>query len=385
MRARLAAYWGALLLLWSPGFLRAQSGEADSLVAFELQFELDEAALNKRGQQRLDSLIQALPRPALRQILIYGHTDTLADADYNIALSKRRVQSVLKHFIRQGFDPLQVSTDFFGESQPAYALNPDSLHLNRRVELLLVMDRALIPSPEKRLSDYQFSQGAKIRIPQLQFVGNQALPDWRSFPVLEELLLIMLRNPDLQIELQGHVCCSNDGELSVARARMVYQFLLENGIAKQRLSYRGFSNRQPLYAEVDESSRALNRRVEVLVRSNSDRREPAAELPSKVNFNCPVLNISFPERSARLTPSGDFMLGLIANMLKESEAFYYQFVVYDNIGNSGLTGQRAQSLQRSLRRKGVPMASYQVSAKKALPWMPQTDNLHAVMLEIRRL
>jgi outer membrane protein OmpA-like peptidoglycan-associated protein len=59
-------------------------------------------------------------------------------------------------------------------------------------------------------------------------------------------------------------------ELSTQRAKAIYNFLVVNGISKSRLSYKGFGSTQPIFPlpEKDETQRAANRRVEILIIAN---------------------------------------------------------------------------------------------------------------------
>jgi outer membrane protein OmpA-like peptidoglycan-associated protein len=74
--------------------------------------------------------------------------------------------------------------------------------------------------------------------------------------------------------IQGHVCCTEgkidaidkktkERNLSVARAKYVYDYFLEKGIEKSRMSFEGFGHRFPLGGSADK-----DRRVEIVVSSN---------------------------------------------------------------------------------------------------------------------
>jgi flagellar motor protein MotB len=89
---------------------------------------------------------------------------------------------------------------------------------------------------------------------------------------------MMQQNPTLTIEIQGHVCCASkpnedglddetgDFKLSWNRAQYVRDYLIQNGIAKERISFRGFAMTRPLvYPEKTIQDQIKNRRVEILV------------------------------------------------------------------------------------------------------------------------
>lgn len=116
--------------------------------------------------------------------------------------------------------------------------------------------------------------GAKVTFDKIYFVGNTAefLPI--SMPALKDLLNTMQKNSSVSIEIHGHVNGPKSiqeppeylMDLSVRRAKAVYNYLAENGIAANRLSYKGFGNTQMLYPDpINELESAANRRVEIFI------------------------------------------------------------------------------------------------------------------------
>jgi outer membrane protein OmpA-like peptidoglycan-associated protein len=106
--------------------------------------------------------------------------------------------------------------------------------------------------------------------------SHRTLPEAK--PIMKKLLQMMQQNPTLTIEIQGHVCCASkpnedglddetgDFKLSWNRAQYVRDYLIQNGIAKERISFRGFAMTRPLvYPEKTIQDQIKNRRVEILV------------------------------------------------------------------------------------------------------------------------
>jgi len=122
--------------------------------------------------------------------------------------------------------------------------------------------------------------GQNVIFDNILFIGNQAKFTNESFPVLEALAATLKLNPNLEIEIDGHVNCPKNMydcekmedfnyKLSVARAKAVFDYLIEQGIEKTRLSYKGFGSSQMLYPDAkSEEKMRLNRRVEIVVKSN---------------------------------------------------------------------------------------------------------------------
>ena len=90
-----------------------------------------------------------------------------------------------------------------------------------------------------------------------------------STPELTKLTALLRDNPTLRIRLQGHT--DDVGEeadnlaLSQRRADAVRDYLIERGIAPDRLAASGFGESRPLRQGQDPESRRLNRRTEFVV------------------------------------------------------------------------------------------------------------------------
>jgi outer membrane protein OmpA-like peptidoglycan-associated protein len=83
---------------------------------------------------------------------------------------------------------------------------------------------------------------------------------------LDKLVSHLQKNPGLQIELRGHTDNVGDPKsnqlLSENRAKSVYNYLIEKGISKDRLSWKGFGETMPKTTNDTPEGRAINRRTE---------------------------------------------------------------------------------------------------------------------------
>jgi outer membrane protein OmpA-like peptidoglycan-associated protein len=90
-----------------------------------------------------------------------------------------------------------------------------------------------------------------------------------SDTILKTLLTFLKDNPKIKLIISGHTDDIGTEEynmdLSINRAKSVYNWLINNGIDSTRLDFKGFGKSLPLYKETDEKFRALNRRVEVKI------------------------------------------------------------------------------------------------------------------------
>ncbi|MEN6295831.1 MAG: OmpA family protein [Chloroherpetonaceae bacterium] len=90
-----------------------------------------------------------------------------------------------------------------------------------------------------------------------------------SNPILDEIADVMLSDPKLKLEIQGHT--DNVGgidynlNLSESRAREVYSALVSRGVEPNRLRYRGFGFSRPIASNDTEEGRTKNRRTEFVI------------------------------------------------------------------------------------------------------------------------
>ncbi len=109
----------------------------------------------------------------------------------------------------------------------------------------------------------------EIRITQqIQFDFNKSTIKPVSYPILDAVTDVLVKNPKITIEVQGHT--DNVGQvaynqkLSQQRADSVRAYLVAHGIDASRLVSKGYGMSQPLLPNTTEANRALNRRVQFI-------------------------------------------------------------------------------------------------------------------------
>ena len=88
-----------------------------------------------------------------------------------------------------------------------------------------------------------------------------------SRDILEEVARSLVANPTVRVEVAGHTDSTGsravNERLSLARAESVKAFLVENGVAGDRMTVQGYASTQPVASNRTASGRAQNRRVEL--------------------------------------------------------------------------------------------------------------------------
>lgn len=280
---------------------------ANDTATLVVLFSFDKYNLTNIATNKIDSFSYALIRNNLdiKTIAVAGHTDQIGSSIYNKMLSEKRAITVSNYF-KNIFQQLHFNIDVngFGETQLLTTdIDEKAKYKNRRVVVKIVYSNAeetvkpaavkedsilpiavvpkktIYPKSEKIkeiIKDTAVKVGSTIVLPYILFVGGEHFFLQISYPYLDELLSTMQENKTLEIEIQGHICCAQGADdavdfstgknnLSVARAKAVYDFLVENGIDENRLSYKGFGHQFPLTQERTEEERQRNRRVEIKI------------------------------------------------------------------------------------------------------------------------
>ena len=110
------------------------------VVLGDLDFATGSAALGDGSFASLDRLAQFLTADPSRRVALVGHTDAVGGLDPNVALSRRRAESVLDRLVQaHGVSPTQLEAGGMGYLSPiASNLTPEGREANRRVEAVLL-------------------------------------------------------------------------------------------------------------------------------------------------------------------------------------------------------------------------------------------------------
>lgn len=103
----------------------------------------------------------------------------------------------------------------------------------------------------------------------IYFASGSAQLDDDSFPLLDSVIAIVQRCPDLAIEVAGHTDSNGPDDLnqtlSEARAHSVTDYLASHGVPPTRLQAKGYGEARPVAPNDTPWNRSRNRRIEFLV------------------------------------------------------------------------------------------------------------------------
>lgn len=107
-----------------------------------MKFDFDKAELKPEHKELLSRIVGILLTQEGYGVYVYGHTDNVGTAEYNMDLSERRAKSVRDYLVEAGIDPSIITTKGFGQTRPLVkGSSPEARAKNRRVEIGVINTR----------------------------------------------------------------------------------------------------------------------------------------------------------------------------------------------------------------------------------------------------
>ena len=123
------------------------------------------------------------------------------------------------------------------------------------------------------------SRGLVLTLGDVLFATASAQLQGGAYGNLDKLVSFLDQYPERRVHVEGHT--DNVGEveynrdLSRRRADSVRRFLIERGIASERITTAGIGMDQPVASNANASGRQMNRRVEIIIENPQDNRVSA--------------------------------------------------------------------------------------------------------------
>lgn len=239
----------------------------------EVYFDFNKYDLNPEAITKLNDWM--LNQPKSKVLKIYGFCDWVGDNTYNDTLSLQRVQTVFDYITA---NQIEIDKDYLQKGFGKNFTQDKNQDLNRKVEIIYTL--AAIPEITTEVQEVTLSEkvklakkGDNINLKNINFHNNSARIVPKSEATLYDLLCVMQENPNLKIEIQGHICCQPSNamdHISTARARAIYSYLIRNKIERNRLTYKGYGVKHPIHPIPENGAlqEAENRRVEIKILEN---------------------------------------------------------------------------------------------------------------------
>jgi outer membrane protein OmpA-like peptidoglycan-associated protein len=264
-----------LVLLYN-GVLVAQSNQQHVVY-----FETDKYEVPETEKNRLLFFIQGLALKKIKKISIYGFCDDRGSDQYNLVLSQNRADEIKQLFSENKINE-QLISNVDGKGEVLLKIiSTEDLNvirgLNRKVEINVEYGNTKIEVKKDNIDERRkpitlesdLRVGDNITLNNILFRTGYSYILKESIPDLEKIARILNRKKEVYFTIKGHVCCTANGRdaidrgtgkrnLSLARARYIFSYLMKSGIAKKRMKYIGLKHKYPLGGDSK-----FDRRVEI--------------------------------------------------------------------------------------------------------------------------
>ena len=248
----------------------------------EVYFETDQFDIPETEHSRLLLFLSEIENLDIEKVSIYGFCDDIGSDSYNLVLSQQRADAIKTVFSNNEIDE-SVITNVDGKGEILVnIIQEDDLSkirgLNRKVEIIVTpvfppKPKEIKPVKENAedLLKGELKEGDKILLENLLFRTGYSYLTKDSKKVLDKIAEILAERTEIYFTIEGHVCCTQGQRdaidrktkkrnLSLARAKFVYDYLEDKGVKHYRMRFVGMRRKMPLGGAPE-----LDRRVEILV------------------------------------------------------------------------------------------------------------------------
>ncbi|MGH1383976.1 OmpA family protein [Kordia sp.] len=269
-----------VIFLCSISFCQAQN------IEFDIYFDSGKFVLSKKHTKKINQELASLDSTTTYNFVIKGYTDFVDTENFNLELSKNRANSVTT-FLKENYELLinSIEKEAKGELPTLTKQQNERIGVKKHRKVSVVVSKNdHKPKVVKRKENIFVIPVKKLQIGRSYSFGKINFKTGRvtlvksSKKELEKLVRFLKKNRNIHIEVQGHVCCGGNDDsdalnnakgtetLSVDRARFIYKYLISRGISEERLTYKGYAFKAPLYfPEKGARDRSANRRVEIKI------------------------------------------------------------------------------------------------------------------------
>lgn len=242
---------------------------------FTSYFDFDANVLNEQELKKLRNFLEL--NPDIHIFQLKGFTDPKGGTSYNETLALERIKTILFYLKDEGIEQQVIGENYPRNGKVSHAemrkveISYITGHpVNIKNDTIIKESPIKIESPvivEESRFDELITAEEPVSIDlDVKFIGGEDILLKESLPDLKNFYNFVASHQNIRFLIRGHVCCMNDYNLSVRRAKAIYDYLVDKGIDPSRLEYKGYSNTMPKVSpERTEADRIQNRRVDVLI------------------------------------------------------------------------------------------------------------------------
>ncbi|MEX1192909.1 MAG: OmpA family protein [Brumimicrobium sp.] len=248
---------------------------------------------NPNGNKDLENLLKALNDQPKLKVEIGGYTDNVGSTSKNTELSRQRAKFVYDFLVNKKISKDRLTYKGYGPQRPLYSNRYSSTRDgNRRIEVKITEKAKedyskLIEESNKPITesgeemeekftiedllndDSKISDDTPLVISNLEYESNMVDVPEEGEKELNKLAEYLIENVNVVGEIQGHTDKSGLEDLNLLlseqRAEAVYNYLLDRGVSKKQISFKGYGSEFPIMSNKYQYGKEANRRIVFLL------------------------------------------------------------------------------------------------------------------------
>ncbi|MFI5295783.1 MAG: OmpA family protein [Thermodesulfovibrionales bacterium] len=232
-------------------------------VTLHLDFDIDKADIKPQFHDDIAKVGDFMKKYPTTTATIEGHTDNIASAEYNMALSQRRAESVVNYLADKfGIERSRLRAKGYGLTRPIADNSTDEgKQKNRRIEAIIdcTFDVKEVKPPDRLCISLQ-----------MEFDSGKADIKPQYHNEIAKVGDFMKKYPTTTATIEGHTDniggYENNMRLSQQRAESVVDYVVKNfGIDRSRLRAKGYGSTRRIAYNNTPEGRQKNRRINAIV------------------------------------------------------------------------------------------------------------------------
>jgi OOP family OmpA-OmpF porin len=233
-------------------------------VYLDIEFDINKSDIRPQYHNEVAKVGDFMKKYPTTTAVIEGYTDEVGNDDYNMQLSQRRAESVVKSLVDNfGIDPSRLTAKGYGKTAPAADNATDAgKQKNRRIKAIIdcALDVKELSAPPERL----------CMTLKVEFATDSAEIRPSYFNEVDKVGEYMKKYPTTTAVIEGHTDNVGGSEhnmkLSQSRAESVVNYLAGKfGIDHSRLSAKGYGSTRSIAYNNTPEGRQTNRRINAII------------------------------------------------------------------------------------------------------------------------
>ncbi len=232
------------------------------------------------AEKKLRKFVEFLSDNPSYKVLVVGHSCNEGDSVRNQWISEERAKNVIQNLIKIGVDASRLSYEGRSDGEPiAFGFSEEDLAINRRIEVEIIQKDKNMQNNSTIKNNLNIKSKADEKTEnyklEINYENNSFKIPSTAESEMQKFAKFLIKNKDYSVIVIGHTSSIGDSVanewLSKTRAKYITLDLIKRGVEKQRLSYDGKGDKEPISFGNAPNQQALNRRIEIRLIKIYDR------------------------------------------------------------------------------------------------------------------